>query len=374
VVSTSFITPDVLADGKPDLDQRYLLPDPPSGLLLRLYSPAHLMLVDDQGRRSGMNGAGQQYDEIPDAIFRRTDEGESITVPGVAPDAAGWNVKLSGYDSGRYTLERTALGADGAMAKLSAGYARPGQVETVALAEADAVAARPVAADDAAQAPAAGIDIDPLANDFNTAGADVTITQPPAHGTATVTPARQIHYVPAAGYAGPDTLRYKLCASAGCGLSEAAVAITVLQSTGGGGPGGGGPGTGGPGGSSPPPPAGGGSGPGGGGGAQPPPGGGGQAAPAQPPALAVTAKRSQRARVGVKVRVSCGNEPCIVRLRARIGGRNLRSAPKQLAKGVRATLRLRRVKLRRPAKVRLTITAVDADGRRTVVHRTVRVR
>ncbi|BBH65032.1 hypothetical protein ACTI_17170 [Actinoplanes sp. OR16] len=73
--------------------------------------------------------------------------------------------------------------------------------------------------------------IDVLANDDPDPNGDpltMTITGPPAHGTAAIGPGRKITYTPGAGYRGADLFGYTL--SDGLGSSTAAVTIGVVNS------------------------------------------------------------------------------------------------------------------------------------------------
>ena len=223
----AYVTPDNLIQHE-DLAPSYLATPAPNGLVLAVLSPAHIMLIDDLGRGSGMDGAGQFYDEIPGAIWRDNGLTESISTSGTLP---GLRIRLSGYETGKYTLYHHEVGAQTTEPTLSPGFTRPGQVETFSPSDLDGLQSRPVAVDDDVESAPVGTDIDPLANDFNAHGARLTVTVPPAHGTATVGADGRIHYAPAGGYAGNDQLTYRICGAEWC--TEAHVHIVVLPSSGG---------------------------------------------------------------------------------------------------------------------------------------------
>jgi response regulator RpfG family c-di-GMP phosphodiesterase len=71
-----------------------------------------------------------------------------------------------------------------------------------------------------------GVRVNVLANDTYGSGPVVTITQPPATGTAWVTGNNRIRYQAPNGFTGTVTLTYQLCDSSG-GCSSAVVTITV---------------------------------------------------------------------------------------------------------------------------------------------------
>ena len=188
-----------------------------------VYSPAHLMLTDPQGHRTGTSPGGELFKEIPGAIWRDNGESESISSMTSDPTAI---LSVSGYDTGRYTLmSRRADASD--PPTLAAGFTRPGQVEQVSVGETASFATRPVAADDELRLD--GLDglADVLANDHNTAGAKLTVNKPPVKGTATVTADRRLRYMPAAGATGTDRLTYRLCRDGAC--SDAILTITLVS-------------------------------------------------------------------------------------------------------------------------------------------------
>jgi hypothetical protein len=221
VVEQSWVTPDELVDHE-DLLPEYLLP-PPEGLIHALFSPAHLMLTDALGRRTGRTADGPVLEEIPGALWRDNGESESITSMGADPTAV---LAISGYDTGRYTLlSRRADGSE--PPQLAAGFTRPGQVEQVAVGETAALAERPVAADDELRVEGRDSEADVLANDHNTAGAGLTVSDPPSQGTAAVTTDRKLRYIPAAGASGTDRLTYRLCRGGAC--SDAFLTVTLAR-------------------------------------------------------------------------------------------------------------------------------------------------
>ena len=101
-----------------------------------------------------------------------------------------------------------------------------------------ATPAAPVTAADTADNVVSGVAtaIHPLTNDTVGSGdttalnpASVTVTTPPAHGTATVDPATgDISYTATAGYTGPDTLAYTVADVAGQVSAPTAVTVNVI--------------------------------------------------------------------------------------------------------------------------------------------------
>jgi hypothetical protein len=73
----------------------------PAGGTVGVYSPAHILLTDPSGRRTGQAPNGHQYHEIPGSAWRRTPYNESVSAEGLAPN---WKVTLTGYASGKYHL------------------------------------------------------------------------------------------------------------------------------------------------------------------------------------------------------------------------------------------------------------------------------
>lgn len=106
----------------------------------------------------------------------------------------------------------------------------------------------PVATDDTASTPVGSpVAVDVQANDLGEVDPPALVADP-AHGTATWDGSRFV-YTPAAGFAGTDSFRYRICAADGSGLcADATVTVTVTSEpsepgdpgdpgTGGGGPG-----------------------------------------------------------------------------------------------------------------------------------------
>jgi hypothetical protein len=97
-------------------------------ILLTLWSPAHIMLVDPSGLRTGYDpGTGTVLNEIPLAIYSSPPdvEVETITAVGVGK---GWNVVVTGYDNGGYKLEYNYL-EPGTLNIVKSGNTAPAQVD-----------------------------------------------------------------------------------------------------------------------------------------------------------------------------------------------------------------------------------------------------
>ena len=348
LLEPAFVTPDELV-GKEETGPRYLRQPPPDGLVTAIFSPANLVLTDAQGRRTGKTPDGTVHHEIPGAIWWDNGESESISAKGASPS---WKLSITGYDTGKYTLVSRRL--DGTSER-AAGFTRPGQVETVRLGDVSSLSDRPVAADDAADVGQAGATLDVLANDFGSSGASLTLSTPPSHGSATVTPGRQVRYVPASGYGGADRFVYRICRGGAC--TNGVVRLTVAAP------------------------------PGGGGG----PGGAGSGAPQ--PAARLLAKlsvaRRASARKAVKLRIRCPAR-CRVKVAGRVKAgrqklRSLRTVLRALAANKATVVRLRlpaaqrravgaALRRRQRASLAVTVTVTHADGTRQRLRRTVRLR
>jgi len=327
----------------------------------------HVMLVDDQGRRTGKDVHGTLHGEIPGAWWKSGPQGESVTSPGGGPD---WKVVLSGHASGPYAAFARTLRGPPAERGAILGRAQPGVVETFAWSELAEAANGPLAVDDALGVAAGETGtLQPAANDLDPDGdlvADsLALVAPPAHGTAVIAGGGELRYRAAAAYSGRDEIRYRICDARGR-CDAATVAVTV--SAGGGGRPGGGP-------------------PGGGGG---PPGGGAPPDTSAPDAT-LTARRAQRFAGSVAVTVTCRDEACTAAAGGTVtpGRRGravaLRRASRRLPAGGTATLRLTatgkalraiRRELRRHARLRVKVSVVvsDAAGNRRTLRRSIRLR
>ena len=341
-VEALWVTPDELVSEEAT-GPVYLKHPEPSGLITAIFSPAHLMLTDALGRRTGKGADGVLLEQIPNAIWRDNGESESITVPSADP---GWTLTISGYGTGKYTLlTRPADGS--APPQLAAGFTRPGQIETVALSALPTLATRPVAADDTAAIGPDGAIVDVLANDHNIADAELSIASGASQGTATVAD-RKIRYLQTAGHRGDDGLTYRVCRGGSCSDG-----VVTLQGRGGTEPG-------------PEPPA-------------------------ARRAARVKVLRNPSAKHGVRLRIRCPDQACAVRATGRVTigrkrpGLRLKPARRVLPAGARATLKLmlpRRlqrsavsaVRRRRAVVARMSIVIRHADGTVQRVTRSARVR
>jgi hypothetical protein len=95
---------------------------------LMLWSPAHVMLVDPSGNRTGYDPATATIlNEIPLATYAAPPDTqvETITAVGVGE---GWKVTVTGYDTGEYVLDYSYL-IPGSKNILWNGTTAPGQIE-----------------------------------------------------------------------------------------------------------------------------------------------------------------------------------------------------------------------------------------------------
>jgi uncharacterized protein YycO len=90
--------------------------------------PAHLMLIDPQGRRTGFDpNTGAILNEIPDAIYSGTDAVyENISVPHLN---AEWQVIVTGADTSKYRLVAEFIDAVSPKQQRFEGNTVPGQVD-----------------------------------------------------------------------------------------------------------------------------------------------------------------------------------------------------------------------------------------------------
>ncbi|OQA19683.1 MAG: hypothetical protein BWY63_01681 [Chloroflexi bacterium ADurb.Bin360] len=104
-LTSYWVTPEDLYFGSPVV-QNMPGVDPSTRAFFRIYSPAHLTLIDPLGRRTGFDSSsGGEVNEIPGALYSGTDaQIESVTVAGLG-SAEGWRLLATGSASGTYTLE-----------------------------------------------------------------------------------------------------------------------------------------------------------------------------------------------------------------------------------------------------------------------------
>jgi uncharacterized repeat protein (TIGR01451 family) len=172
-------------------------------------------------------GTGQFADV--DVLGTATDDntGDQLRVAGTTIPAHGTAVVQAG-GAIRYTPDQTFWGTDDFDYTIDDGH---GGADTRRI-TVTVTNGLPVARADAITVPAGAPKvIDVLANDTDDPNGEtvtVTVTTPPAHGTAVPGPGRMITFTPAAGYLGADSFGYTL--SDGTGTSTATVTIGVVNS------------------------------------------------------------------------------------------------------------------------------------------------
>jgi hypothetical protein len=231
-----YVTPDDLIESTRDDEPAAVPVGGSAGEFgsVAVYSPAHVLLVDPMGRRSGMAADGTIHDEIPNAIWNLTPHSESVSVPHLTTD---WEVRLSGYDTGRYTLLwRQFTGTTFAPRVIVPGFAKAGMNESYRLHELAVLAGRPLAVEDAATTQSAvPIDIDVLGNDSDEIGAGLDrttlrVSVNPTNGIAEPYGLGMIRYTPAAGFVGEDSFEYEICDGDRV-CSTAVVKVSVEQTS-----------------------------------------------------------------------------------------------------------------------------------------------
>ena len=110
-LTSYWVTPEDLYFGSPVV-QNMPGVDPSTRAFFRIYSPAHITLIDPLGQRTGFEpSSGGEVNEIPDALYTGTEaQIESVTVAGLG-NSEGWRLLVTGYASGAYTLETGYLDA-----------------------------------------------------------------------------------------------------------------------------------------------------------------------------------------------------------------------------------------------------------------------
>jgi len=99
---------------------------------LMIWSPAHIILEDPEGRRTGYDAAsGTILNEIPLADYTAEPQAEveTITAVGVGD---GWRVIVTGYDNGSYRLDQSYL-IPGSVNIVTDGTTTVGQVDEYAI-------------------------------------------------------------------------------------------------------------------------------------------------------------------------------------------------------------------------------------------------
>lgn len=127
-VLDSWVTPDDLFYGSPVAQEKISLLGRGQRAHYWIHSPGHLTLIDPQGRRTGFDAAtGGWLEEIPNAVGSGPDaEVETITVTGMEGE---WQLLVTGFGSGEYTLEAGFLDHDDPEGQVVGGVTYPGEVD-----------------------------------------------------------------------------------------------------------------------------------------------------------------------------------------------------------------------------------------------------
>jgi hypothetical protein len=97
-------------------------------ILLTLWSPAHILLVDPSGLRTGFDpDSGTILNEIPLATYTAPPSAEVETIAGIGV-GDGWKVVVTGYASGEYVLEYRYI-KPGTLTIIETGTTASGQVK-----------------------------------------------------------------------------------------------------------------------------------------------------------------------------------------------------------------------------------------------------
>lgn len=124
-----YITPeDLFLDSDMELAQIRGVSQRQYPAIFQIFSPAHLMLIDAQGRRTGYDPVTQTIlDEIPGALYSGPDaDVESISVDDVDGD---WQLIVTGFDTGEYHLSADYIVKDDSRSQVVAGQTYEGKVE-----------------------------------------------------------------------------------------------------------------------------------------------------------------------------------------------------------------------------------------------------
>lgn len=133
------VTPDDLFYSAGLLAQRSIIVQQRSGSTDRniwrwsmwILSPAHLLLVDDEGRRTGFDAAtGTVLDEIPGVVYSGPEAAvETISVTDPTGMSAQWTLYVVGYSSGAYTIEAGSVDSSTPPGPVHTGTTQAGKVE-----------------------------------------------------------------------------------------------------------------------------------------------------------------------------------------------------------------------------------------------------
>jgi hypothetical protein len=158
-------------------------------------------------------------------------DGDSLTVSAVGQPAHGTAAKVSAT-SVQYVPAPNFNGADSFTYTVSDG--KGGTATGTVQVTVTPVNDPPVATNDVATLPMGGsVTLNLVANDTDVDGDTLAITAvgQPQHGSAVTVSSVSVRYVPAAGYAGPDSFTYTISDGAG-GTATGTVSLTVLDTNG----------------------------------------------------------------------------------------------------------------------------------------------
>jgi cell wall-associated NlpC family hydrolase len=96
-----------------------------------ILSPAHLLLVDEQGRRTGYDAAtGTTLEEIPGVVYSGPDAAvEMISITDPSGSSEDWKLYVVGYDTGSYTIEAGSVDNITPPVQVLSGTTQAGKVE-----------------------------------------------------------------------------------------------------------------------------------------------------------------------------------------------------------------------------------------------------
>ncbi len=196
--------------------------------IIGIFSPAHVLLTNPQGRSTGLGPDGTLYDELPGGQWRDEMVNESVSATGFADD---WTVTLSGFDHGSYVLQASTIQGGAVTRHEIVGYTRPGLVETLRFGDIESLVGRPAAVDDTyivdeQTSTALDVSANDLDPDNNINPTALTITSPPTDGTAEVVNGTIIYNSPNVAETTTDEFTYRTCDDDGH-CSDAIVTITI---------------------------------------------------------------------------------------------------------------------------------------------------
>jgi len=100
-----------------------------------ILSPAHLVLTDPEGRRSGYDATtGTILDEIPGVTYSGPNATvETISVTDPTGQIAGWKLAVTGFDTGSYEIEAGSVDSTDPPHQIRVGQTVAGKVENFSL-------------------------------------------------------------------------------------------------------------------------------------------------------------------------------------------------------------------------------------------------